>query len=95
MSMRKPITKTELRLFRESVIRDYKLKKESKKSNTWTNAIFSRMKTILPFNIALGLIAVWVFVWIYGWLLFLRIILQALITVTLLSTILAAVIRKK
>ena len=92
MIIRKPMTKTEIRLFREKVIRDYKLKHHNyKRNNNPMNQFAKRLRRIIPINIAIGTIAMIIFVIINGWTDFLQLFLTGIIWITMISTILSAV----
>ena len=95
MSIRRPITETELKLYRESVIREYKTKVESRQKNRGSNIIFERLRKILPLNIAIGITASILLVSFKGWGSFLQLILSSVIWITLTSTIVGAIIGKK
>ena len=86
------MTKTEIHLFREKVIRDYKLKHYNyKKNNNPMNQFTKRLRKIIPINIAIGTIAMIIFVIINGWTDFFHLILTGVIWITMISTILSAV----
>ena len=94
MILRKPMTKAEIHLFKESVIREYRNMTEQKARNTQVNQIMQRFMKIMPLNIAIGVIAAVAFTLIYGWDYLLRSVLQSIIWITLMSSILAALVKK-
>jgi ABC-type multidrug transport system permease subunit len=95
MSINYPKTLTELRLFEERVIRDYKLQREAKRNNKGINLIISRFKTIIPINIAIGVIASVLLVIYVGWNYFFQLMLSGIIWITLISTVIGTVVKKK
>ena len=91
MQLRKPLTETEIRLFKEKIIRDYKLRYEKKKQNTALTQFTRRLKKIVPINIILGLGAAVIYIFINGWPNFFNLILTGVIWITMIATILSAV----
>ena len=87
MSIDNPRTPVELRLFKEKVIRDYKLKHEEKRNNKGINLVLMRLRTIVPVNIALGIIASVLLVFFVGWGYFFQLMLSGIIWITLISTV--------
>jgi ABC-type multidrug transport system permease subunit len=95
MEMRKPMTSTEIRLFKEKVIRDYKLKHQSKQKNNAFSDFAQILRRITPINIGIGIVASIIFIFLNGWNSYFQQILIATIWITIISTILSAVTRKK
>ncbi len=95
MSIDHPKTPLELRLFGEKVIRDYKSRNEVQRNNKGVNLLLRRLRTIVPINIALGVIASILLVWFVGWGYFTQLMLSGIIWITLISTVIGAVVRKK
>ena len=95
MSIRRPMTETELRFFKESVIREYKAKQEAKQRNRRLNSFLSRLRSIIPLNIAIGVTASILLINFKGWDLFIQLLLTGIIWITLISTIVGAVVGKK
>ena len=95
MSIDNPKTPTELRLYKEKVILDYKSKNEVKRNNTGVNLMIRRLKTIVPINIALGIIASVLLVMFVGWSYFFQLMLSGIIWITLISTVIGAVVKGK
>ena len=92
MIIRKPMTKTEIRLFKEKVIRDYKLRYNNhKKSKNPMNQFAKRLRRIVPINIAIGTVAMIIFVIINGWTDFFHLLLTGIIWITMISTVLSAI----
>jgi len=89
------MTKTEIRLFKEKVIRDYKIRHQPKQKNNAFNDFAQRLRRITPINIAVGTVASIIFIFLNGWYNFFQQILIATIWITIISTILSAVSRKK
>lgn len=96
MELRKPMTQTEKRLFKEAVIREYKLKHniEQRKQNLF-NVFIKKIKKATPFNIVIGLAACAVLVLTNGWQTLIYVLLYSIIWITLVSTILSASIKTK
>ncbi len=95
MSIDKPKTPLELRLFREKVIRDYKSRFEVQRNNKGINLVLRRLKTIVPVNIAIGVTASILLIWFIGWGYFTQLMLSGIIWITLISTVIGAVVRKR
>lgn len=89
------MTKTEIRLFKEKVIRDYKLKHQKKQKNNTMNDFFKSLRRATPINIAIGLIAAIIYTYLNGWSKLFQQILVATIWITIISTILSAIGRKR
>ena len=85
------MTKTEIRLFKEKVIRDYKLKHlNHKKNNNPVNQFANRLRKIVPINIAIGSIAIILFIILNDWNSFVQLLLTGIIWITMISTVLSA-----
>lgn len=95
MSLRRPVTETELKFFRESVIREYKSKLEERQRNKGMNHVLERLRKIVPLNIAIGLTASALLIFFKGWETLIQLILSSIIWITLTSTIIGAIIGKK
>ena len=89
------MTETELRFFRESVIREYKAKQEEKHRNKGMNLALERFRKIVPLNIAIGLAASILLIIFKGWTTFIQLILSSIIWITLTSTVIGAIVGKK
>ncbi len=96
MDMRKPMTQPEKRWFKELVIREYKLKNEQNNSRNKTlNSFLRRLRSIIPLNIGLGILASIILVNFVGWAYFIQLMLSGIIWITLISTVVSAVVGKK
>ena len=90
------MTPTQLRLYKEKIIRDYRVRiEENKHRNKTMNVMIRRLRTIIPLNIALGLIASFLLVYLKGWDMLLQVFLTSVVWITLASTIITAIIGKK
>ena len=95
MSLKRPMTETELRMYKESVIMEYKSRLEAKHKNKGLNIALVRLRKIVPINIAIGLIASVLLIFYKGWGTFFQLILSSVIWITLTSTIISAIVGKK
>ncbi len=95
MEMRKPMTATEKRLFKEAIIKEYKLKNESKQKNSLLNTSIRRLKRIAPLYLIVGIAASITLIWYEGWRAFVNTFLGAVIFITLVSTTLSAFLKVK
>jgi MFS superfamily sulfate permease-like transporter len=88
------MTPTERRLFKEAIIREYKLKHQTpQKKNTLYNTIVRRMKKSAPLNIIVGLIACIILFGWKGWDALGQSILSAVIWITLVGTIISVFLK--
>ncbi|MBD3164899.1 hypothetical protein GF323_06905 [Candidatus Woesearchaeota archaeon] len=87
------MTPTELRLYKEAIIREYRLK--SAERHKAFNTLKAKLRKILPINIALGLGASMVLIWLKGWAVLLQVFLTSIIWITLTSSIVGAIVGKK
>ena len=90
MALRKPMTPTEIRLFKEAVIRGYQLKHEPRQKNRALNRLIVLVKRTAPLNILVGISACIALVIVEGWRTLLYVFLFSIIWFTLISTVLAA-----
>jgi hypothetical protein len=95
MNIERPKTPTELRLFKEKVIRDYKLRHEAQRNNKGFNLALKQLRSIVPVNIAIGVIASVLLIGFKGWSYFVQLMLSGIIWITLISTVIGAVVKKK
>ena len=95
MNIDNPKTPTELRLYRERVIREYRDKHEPKQNSKAVNVVLRRLKTIVPINVALGLTASVLLIWFVGWGYFTQLMLSGIIWITLISTVIGAIVKKR
>ncbi len=90
------MTPIERRLFKEQIIKEYKLKHElpQKKNHTY-NEIVGRLKKIIPINIGAGVIASVLLVYINGWEMLGYLMLSGVIWLTLISSLVSAFLKPK
>jgi len=90
------MTPLEKRLFKESVIREYKNKyPEIHTKRLLYQKLVNVLKRIVLLNIAIGVIASVVLVWLRGWDTFINLMLSGIIWITLISTVLSAFLKRK
>lgn len=91
------LSPTERKLFKEAVIREYKLKQESKKKNgnVAYNRILKTFKKIVPFNLAAGFLACAGIVYLKGWETLGYVFLSGIFWMTITSTFLASIFKPK
>jgi len=96
MSMRKPMTDVEKRLFQQAIIKEYKLKYEKNIKKKYPfNDFIDQMRAYAPINIMLGIIASILLVYIAGWTNFFHLLLSGVIWITIISTALSALSKVK
>ncbi|MAG91311.1 hypothetical protein CMO83_01390 [Candidatus Woesearchaeota archaeon] len=95
MDLRKPMTETEKRVFKEAVIREYRLKHDHGFVIKILEDLSRKLKNLVPFNIAIGLIASGILVYFYGWKTLGYIFLLGIIWVTLITTVVSFFIKSK
>ncbi len=90
------MTPAERKLFREQVIREYRLKQASsqEKQNLY-NSFVQRVKKIVPVNIAVGIAACVVLVSWKGWDDLAVLFISAIIWMTVVGTVLSAFLKAK
>jgi len=93
MELRKPLTSTERRLFKESIIREYKLKHENHSKNRIANRVLGRLKALIPYNIVVGILASIVFVYLFEFKTLAYVFLFGIIWITLVSTMISLFIK--
>jgi len=89
------MTPTEMRFFREKVIKEYKERAERKRKKTHFDLFVKKIKSIMPINIAVGLTASLVVGLWQGWDSLMYLLLTGVIWITLISTIISAMIKTK
>ena len=68
MTHKKHMSSWERRIFKEKVIREYKLKHEKNKNyNNSTVKLLNLVRKLTPLNIALGIIAALILIYLEGW----------------------------
>ncbi len=85
------MSESDLKLYRQSVIRELKLKYKPKKNNRNWNTFFRTLKVLTPVTIIIGIIAALVYVKLNGWNSFLELILTGIIWITLISAFISAI----
>ena len=90
------MTATERRLFKEAVIREYKLKHEKRaKKNTSYNVLLRRLKRIMPLSIAVGLVASLLLIYLADLRTFVYLLLSGVIWLTLITTVVTTLLKTK
>jgi hypothetical protein len=87
------MSKTERELFKQAVIREYRLKNEKKPKPV--SDFLHKLRKITPINIAAGIIAAALVVHLKGWEMLAYLFLSGIIWLTLISTIVSAFLTKK
>ncbi|MBL7056451.1 hypothetical protein ISS07_06060 [Candidatus Woesearchaeota archaeon] len=95
MELRKPMTETEKKLFKERVIREYKLKHEVQKKNNVLIDLKNRLKVLIPLNILIGIIALAVVWKYYGLGTIAYMFLFGIVWITLISSLLPLFIKER
>ena len=54
MKLRKPMTEPEKELFKETVIKDYRLKYKGEGEKLFTKALLEKLKSLMPLEIIVG-----------------------------------------
>ena len=91
MDIRKPMTAIEKRIFKETIIREYKLRQKPKMKKTGFPEFMDHMRRYAPVNIFLGIIACILLIITTGWRNFYILILSGIIWITLITTALSAI----
>jgi|TARA_Y100000310_G_C20473458_1_gene711227 MFS superfamily sulfate permease-like transporter len=91
--MKKIMGSTEKRLFRERVIREYKLKHGRHLKNQILNNVLKKMKRLISINIAVGVLASIALGYFYGWDRIGYVFLFGVIWATLISTFISLFIK--
>ena len=95
MTHKKYMSSRERRIFKEKVIREYKLKHEKNKNyNNSTVKLLNLVRKLTPLNIALGIIAALILIYLEGWTEFIKTILTAIVWITIVATFLAALSKR-
>ena len=93
-TLRKPMTDVEKRLFKEAVIREYQLKHEKQKE-MFSNKLLKRLKTLMPLDIAIGVVAVVLFVYLNDFRSIINLLLMGIIWLTLISALVSIFVKTK
>ena len=88
------MTRTEERLFKEKVIREYKLKQPKKKPSPWED-IRKRLKQLAPVNIIVGILAAIGIVLIKDWQTLVYLLLYGIVWLTLITALVSVLFDKK
>ena len=89
------MSESDLKLYRESIIREYKIKYNHKKEAITITKFFRIMKKFLPLTFIIGATAATIYVYLNGWKLFFQLILTGIIWITLISAFISAINRTK
>jgi hypothetical protein len=95
VTLRKPMTEVEKQLFREAIIKEYKLKHPEKTKNQFGDILARRLKTLIPFQIIIGIAASAVLIYIEGWMSFVHLLLFGIIWATIISAIISILLKTK
>lgn len=91
----KQMTKGELAILKEQIIREYKDSHEQSIRQEIAHSHFvTGMKKMIPYNIFIGLIISVFFVFVYGWGIYLRTVLGTIIVATI-GSAMAGILLKK
>ncbi len=91
-----PMSDVEKKLFREAVIKEYKQKlSQNYKPIPITDQIYEKLKSLIPFNIAIGFLASITYIYLAGWVAFLQLLLMGIIWVTVITGIISIFINVK
>ena len=92
-TLRKPMTETEKRLFKEAIIREYQLKHEKQKKLP-LDIFLRELRALAPFNIVLGIVAIVLLVYFWDFKTLFYVLLLGIIWMTIISTIASLLIKK-
>ena len=88
------MTPIEKRLFRESIIKEYKEQHAAKlKKISLHHKFISRLKRVMPISILLGIIASVIYIYVKGWYEFFILLLTGTIWITLISAFISAFLK--
>ncbi len=94
MSLHKPMSETEMKLFKEAVIREYKLRKGPNYKERIVDIFLNRFKSLIILNIAIGVTAAVFLVKLKGWDSLIHLLLSGIVWITLISTFAGAILRR-
>jgi len=89
------MTESDLKLYRESIIRECKLKYNYKREPISVTKFFRLMKRFLPLTIIVGVAAATIYVSLNGWQMFFQQILTGIIWITLISAFISTINKTK
>ena len=95
VTIRKPMTATEKELFKETVIKDYKLKHKEEPRRVFIGKIVSKLKVLLPLEAIIGVSAAALLVYLNGFQALVNLLLMGIIWATIISAMLALFIKAK
>jgi hypothetical protein len=93
--MRKLMTPSEMKLFKQRVIREYREKHRNQGNKSALDIAAERLKTITPFNLVIGSVSLLIVGIFLGWDKAVYMLLSGIIYVTIVSTVLAALFKSK
>jgi hypothetical protein len=88
------MTKSELAMYKERIIRDCKIKFKPKKEPMNVGKTFRILRKLMPLTIIVGVAAAIIYIILNGWNQFLQLILTGVIWITLISTFISAIGRR-
>ena len=95
VTVRKPMTEIEKQLFKEAVIKEYKLKHKEEIRKQFADKLMGRLKALIPFEIVIGIGAAAILVYIEGWMSLVHLLLFGIIWLTLISTFLPILLKRQ
>lgn len=94
-TIRKPMTDTEKSLFKEVVIKDYKLKHKEETRKQVIDRIVGRLKALMPLEIIIGIGAATILVYLNGFKSLVNLLLFGIIWLTLISALAPFIVKPK
>jgi|TARA_B100001964_G_C14183920_1_gene577631 hypothetical protein len=94
-TIRKPMTATEKELFKETVIKDYKLKHKEPLRKEFIDKLVKKLKVLLPLEAIIGIGAAALLVYLNGFQALVNLLLMGIIWATIISAILTLFIKAK
>jgi ABC-type Fe3+-siderophore transport system permease subunit len=94
-TIRKPMTATEKELFKETVIKDYRLKHKGESRREFIDKILKKLKLWFPLEAFIGVSAAVLLVYLNGFQALVNLLLMGIIWATIISAILALFIKAK
>jgi hypothetical protein len=90
-----PKNETELMMYKQAVIKEYKLKNPQKPLQVKADEFVNRLRLIVPINIIVACIASVLYIILSGWVAYAKVLLTSVIWITLVGTITSAILGKK
>jgi len=81
--------------FEEEIIKKYKAEHKGEGKKLFSNEFLMKLKTLAPFEIAIGIIASIIFIYLNGIQYFVTLMLYGIIWVTLLTSIISLIIKTR